>query len=144
MRDGEDRQNQLAVFKVQLVSGSEGLLQGPLSRSFTHTTTTPSYSLTHPPTQTHTHSTTLHHCSLSGSKSLCILTPHIISTHLPFFTFAVSVIFSPSPFLIHWLTMMNFSQLYRSWQKKFAQQSFESEAKRVQLMILVQVQHGTL
>ncbi|TNN67035.1 hypothetical protein EYF80_022808 [Liparis tanakae] len=43
-----------------------------------------------------------------------------------------------SPFLIHRLTMMNFPQLYRSWQKKFARQSFESEAQTARLVMSAQ------
>lgn len=138
--DWEGRQNQQAVLKVQLVLGSQGLLQGSLSHCFSPSHTHTYYTHTH----THTHNNSLHHCSLSGSN---LSVSSLLTSSPPtfvFFTFAVSVIFTPSPFLIHWLTMMNFPQLYGSWQKKFAQQSFESKAKRVWLMILVQVQHDTL
>lgn len=144
-KDQEGRQNQQAVLRVQLVPSSQGLLQGPLclcvslSYIYTHT------HLLHPPIHPHTHIHihTLHHCSLSGSNLSVSSLPTSSPPTFPFFTFAVSVIFTPSAFLIHWLIMMNFPQLYRSWQKKFAQQSFESNAKRVRL-ILVQVQRDAL
>lgn len=76
--------------------------------------------LPHPPA--YTLSTT--NCCLSGS-SLSVssmpapATTTIISTHLVLLYFCCLCHFYPlSLFLIHWLTLMNFPQLHRTWHKK--------------------------
>lgn len=61
----------------------------------------------------------LHQWLLSGSSLSMSSLPRSSPPILPFFTFvSVSVIFSLTSFLIHWLTMMNFPQLHRTWWKK--------------------------
>lgn len=129
MRDREGMKNQQAV---QLVSNSQGLLQGSPHHhhNLTHTHTWTHIFLLHPLTLTHTHKlklSTIAHCL--APISLCILTlPTSSPPTFPFFTFAVSVIFLPP---LHFFDPLAVNDEFPSTVQELAEKSLLSKVLKV-------------